>query len=35
MRAVFHSELDGLIHALARLSRLTAQMLTNASIALY
>ena len=35
VRAVFHAELAGLLRDLARMTRLTAQMMTNASIALH
>ena len=35
VRAVFHAELAGLLRDLARMTQLTAQMMTNASIALH
>jgi phosphate uptake regulator len=35
MRATFHAELDELMTDLARMVRLAAQMMTNASIALH
>jgi phosphate transport system protein len=35
MRAIFHTQLDGLVADLARMTRLASQMMNNASIALH